>query len=180
VTEVRRFSALYGSSPAHLLLGLAALVVSAWAVVMAFGQGPPLSLTKWFVGSIVAHDLVLLPIYSLALIVLLRVLGGHGAHDRAAPSSRRLLVLNHLRVPAALSLLVLLLFFPFILGLAVGYEGVSGLPTDPYLPRWLLLSAGLFLLSGLILAMRLVRAGATTARGPSGSAAEGPGAPPNG
>lgn len=156
---MRRFSGLYGSSPAHLLLGLAALVVSAWAVVQAFGQGPPLSLTKWFVGSILAHDLVLLPLYSLALIVLLRVFGGRGAGDRAGPSRRRLLVLNHLRVPAALSLLMLLLFFPFILGVAEGgYRGVSGLSTEPYLPRWLLLSGALFVLSGLSLAVRLVRA----------------------
>ncbi len=155
---MRRFSALYGSSPAHLLLGLAALAVSAWAVVEAFGQGPPLSLTKWFVGSILAHDVVLLPIYSLALIVLLRVFGGREDGDRAGPSPRRLLVLNHLRVPAGLSLLMLLLFFPFILGLAEGgYRGVSGLSTEPYLPRWLLLSGGLFLLSGLLLAVRLVR-----------------------
>ncbi len=155
---MRRFSALYGSSPAHLLLGLAALVVSAWAVVQAFGQGPPLSLTKWFVGSILAHDLVLLPIYSLVLIVLLRVFGGRVAGDRAGPSPRRLLLLNHLRVPAALSLLMLLLFFPFILGLAEGgYRGVSGLSTEPYLPRWLFLSGALFLLSGLILVVRLVR-----------------------
>ena len=155
---MRRFSALYGSSPAHLLLGLAALVVSAWAVVQAFGQGPPLSLAKWFVGSILAHDLVLLPTYSLALIVLLRVFAGREDGDRAGPSPRRLLVLNHLRVPAGLSLLLLLLFFPFILGLAEGgYRGVSGLSTEPYLPRWLLLSGGLFLLSGLLLAVRLVR-----------------------
>ncbi|MCA1700106.1 MAG: hypothetical protein LC790_14860 [Actinobacteria bacterium] len=133
-------------------------MVSTWAVIQAFGQGTPLSLTKWFVGSILAHDLVLLPIYSLALIVLLRVFGGAGARDRAGPSPRRLLILNHLRVPMALSLLMLLLFFPFILGLANdGYQGVSGLSTEPYLPRWLILSATLFVLSGLILAVRLAR-----------------------
>jgi hypothetical protein len=158
MSQVRRFSVLYGSSPAHLLLALAAFVVSAWAVLQAFGQGPPLSLAKWFVGSILAHDLVLLPLYSLALVGLLRLVGGRGAQDRAGPSPRRLLVLNHLRVPAALSLLMLLLFFPFILGLAEGgYRGVSGLSTEPYLPRWLLLSGALFLFSALILAVRLVR-----------------------
>ena len=120
MSELRRFSVLYGSSPAHLLLALSAFVVSGWAVLQAFGRGPPLSLAKWFVGSILAHDLVLLPLYSLALIGLLRVVGGRGAQDRAGPSPRRLLVLNHLRVPAALSLLMLLLFFPVLLGLAEG------------------------------------------------------------
>ena len=179
---MRRFSALYGSSPVHLLLGLAALVVSAWAVVEAFGRASPLSLTKWFVGSILAHDLVLLPLYSLALLGLLRVVvGGRGARGGSAPSRERLLVINHLRVPAALSLLMLLLFFPFILGLAEGgYQGVSGLSTDPYLPRWLLLSGGLFLISGLILAVRLARARAPGARERSGSPARGVGPPPAG
>jgi hypothetical protein len=110
------------------------------------------------VGSILAHDLVLLPLYSLLLIGLLRVVGGRGTQDCAGPSPRRLLVLNHLRVPAALSLLMLLLFFPLILELAEGgYRGVSGLSTEPYLPRWLTLSGALFLLSGLILAVRLKR-----------------------
>ncbi len=171
MSDVRRFSALYGSSPAHLLLALAAFVVSAWAVLQAFGQGPPLSLTKWFVGSIIAHDLVLLPIYSLVLIVLLRVFGGRGGDDHAGPSPRGLLVLNHLRVPAALSLLLLLLFFPFILGLADdGYGGVSGLSTDPYLPRWLILTGALFLLSGLILAVRLARGGAAATEPPDSPA----------
>ena len=161
MSEVRRFSVMYGSSPAHLLLGLATLVVSAWAVVEAFSRDSPLSLTKWFGGSILAHDLVLLPLYSLLLIGLLRVVGGREARERSSPSRRRLLVLNHVRVPAALSLLMLLVFFPFVLGLAEGgYRGVSGLSTDPFLPRWLLLSAGLFLLSGLALAVRLARDGA--------------------
>ncbi len=141
------------------MLGLAAIAVSAWAVLQAFGRGPPLSLTKWFLGSILAHDLVLLPLYSLMLIGLLRLVGGRGAQDRAGPSPRRLLVLNHVRVPAALSLLMLLLFFPLILGLAEGgYRGVSGLSTGPYLPRWLILSGALFALSGAILAVRLARA----------------------
>jgi hypothetical protein len=166
VSGLRRFSRLYGSSPAHLLLGLTVLAVSAWAVLQAFGRGPPLSLTKWFVGSIVAHDLVLLPLYSLMLIALLRVIGGRTAQESQGPPPRRLLVLNHLRVPAGLSLLMLLLFFPFILGLAEGgYRGVSGLSTGPYLSRWLFLTAGLFVVSAAILVVRLVRSrGAPPAR----------------
>ncbi len=172
---MRRFSALYGSSPAHLVLALTAFLVSAWAVVQAFGRGSPLSLTKWFVGSILAHDLVLLPLYSLLLIGLLRVVGGRGARDRGGPPRRRLLVLNHLRVPAGLSLLMLLLFFPFILGLADGgYRGASGLSTEIYLSRWLILSGALFLLSELILAVRLVRDRGSTGGERASSPATGP------
>ncbi|MDQ4072333.1 MAG: hypothetical protein M3088_05595 [Actinomycetota bacterium] len=141
------------------MVGVAAIAVSAWAVLQAFERGSPLSLTKWFVGSILAHDLVLVPLYSLLVIGLLRLVGGRRARDREGPSPRRLLVLAHLLVPAALSLLLLLLFFPLVLGLAEGgYRGVSGLSTDPYLPRWLILSGSLFLLSGVTLAVRLARA----------------------
>ena len=99
-----------------------------------------------------------MPLYSLLLV-------GSCAWSAGAPlategpSPRRLLVLTHLIVPAALSLLMLLLFFPLVLGLAEGgYRGVSGLSTDPYLPRWLILSGALFVLSGAILAVRLARA----------------------
>ena len=157
---MRRFSKLYGSTPLHLALASAAFLVSAYAVYRVFEKQPPLALTKWFLGAIVSHDLIALPIYSLVLIGLLFAVGGAAAR-RGEPLSRtRLLVLNHVRVPAALSLLALLVFFPLVLGLSEdGYRGVSGLSTDPYLARWLYLTLGLFVLSGGILVGRLARGG---------------------
>lgn len=164
---MRAFSKLYGSSPAHLLIAGAAFAVAAYAALRALEKQPALAQAKWFVGAILSHDLVLLPLYSLVLIGLLLAVGGRAARKGEPLSRKRLLVLNHMRVPAALSLLALLLFFPLILGLSEsGYASVSDLSTDPYLGRWLLLSAGLFVVSGVLLGVRLLRG----RRGASGSA----------
>jgi hypothetical protein len=154
---VRAFSRLYGSSPLHLLLAGAAFAVTGYAVYRAFDKQPALAQAKWFLGAIVAHDFIVLPLYSLVLIGLLFAVGGRAAREGRPLSRRRLLVLNHVRVPAALSLLALLLFFPLILGLSEsGYQGVSGLSTDPYLPRFAFLTLALFALSGAVLAVRLL------------------------
>jgi hypothetical protein len=156
---MRRFSRIYGSSPAHLLLALGAFAVAGYAALRAFEKGPPLAQAGWFVGAIVSHDLVLLPLYSLTLLGLLLAVGGSAARRGRPLSPARALVLNHLRVPAALSLLLLLLFFPLVLGLSEGgYRAASGLSTEPFLERWLLLSAALFALSGAVLVIRLDRA----------------------
>ena len=153
---MRSFSKLYGASPVHLLAAGGAFAIAAYAAFRIATKQPPLPLAKWFVGAILSHDVVLLPIYTVALIALLYLVGGRAARQDAPLARTRLLVLNHVRVPAALSVLALLLFFPLVLGLsAAGYEGVSGLSTDPYGPRFLFLTLGLFVVSGLILVVRL-------------------------
>jgi hypothetical protein len=155
---MRAFSRAYGSSPLHLVLAAGAFAVAGYAAFRALSKEPVLPQAKWFVGAILAHDFVLLPLYSLALIVLLHAIGGRAAREGRPLSPARLLVLNHVRVPAALSLLALLLFFPLVLGLSeAGYRGVSGLSTDPYLPRFLFLTLALFAGSGALLAVRLLR-----------------------
>lgn len=50
--------------------------------------------------------------------------------------------------------LLFLLFFPAILQRNGGYAGASGLQSDVYLERWLALTAALFVLSGLLYAIR--------------------------
>ena len=153
---MRAFSRLYGSSPLHLLLAGAAFLIAAYAAFRAVQKGPPLSQGTWFLGAILAHDFVLLPLYTVALIGLLYAVGGRAARDGRPLSRGRLLVLNHVRVPAALSLLLLLVFFPLVLRLSEGgLKGVSGLSTEPYLPRFLFLTLGLFATSGALLALRL-------------------------
>ena len=52
---------------------------------------------------------------------------------------------NYLRVPAGLSALLLLVYFPLILGRSTGkLEQVSGAPAPDYLARWLLITGVLF------------------------------------
>ncbi len=64
----------------------------------------------------------------------------------------------HLFVPACLSALLLLVSLPLILRLnSETFRAATGDSVNPYLPRWLALSAALFLLSGLLYAWRIAR-----------------------
>lgn len=103
----------------------------------------------WFVGAAVVHDLVLLPLYAVADRSVVRGLGAAGHRGRAM----------YVRVPAALSGLLLLVWFPLISGRAERrYRLGTGLPPDGFLARWLLITAVLFGASALLLALRLRRA----------------------
>jgi hypothetical protein len=88
--------------------------------------------------------------------------GGAGAltAGRMAPP-----VVNYLRIPAAFSLLVLLVWFPLILGLSAGtYHRASGLSASPYLGRWLAVTGVLFAGSAACYAAALRRAGRRAGR----------------
>ncbi len=63
--------------------------------------------------------------------------------------------INYVRVPAALSLLMLVVFFGTIGGRGEGaYRAVSGLEYDGYAQRWLLVSAALFVASAVVYGVR--------------------------
>ncbi len=55
--------------------------------------------------------------------------------------------INYLRVPAALSGLLLLVWFPLILRLRTHYQASTTLSTNPFLWHWLAVTGALFLLS---------------------------------
>ncbi|MFE4052224.1 hypothetical protein [Streptomyces sp. YIM B13518] len=98
----------------------------------------------WFVGAAVVHDLVLLPLYAAADRVLVKGTG------------RRWV--NYVRVPAALSGLLLLVWFPLITGrVSERYAGVAGLSADGYAVRWLIVTAVLFGGSAVVFAVRVRR-----------------------
>jgi hypothetical protein len=66
--------------------------------------------------------------------------------------------INYLRVPAGLSGLLLLVWFPLILRRSKDvYEASTGLNPNPYLGRWLLATGVLFAGSALAYALRLRR-----------------------
>jgi hypothetical protein len=185
---VRRFRYEYGAGPVHLLATLATLAVTAYVAmrVVDGSVGSPIGFLVWFVAAIVAHDFVLLPLYSLLDRLPLRAAGVR----RALPEDERRLVLgrregrwvvepagrtvgpravsaiNHVRFPALVSGLMLLLFFPLVLGLAEEeYALVSGQSTDGFLERWALLTATLFALSAAAYAVRRLRARRTAGAG---------------
>jgi hypothetical protein len=147
-----RFRALYGAGPLHLVAMLAAFAVVAYALSTELSlTGRPERWLLWFGGGIVAHDFVLLPLY---------VLIGAVASSALVPAARRtrlgIAALNHFRFPALLSGLMLLVWYPLIAGPAGRtFNRASGLSKDPYLDRWLLLTAALFGLSATVFVCRL-------------------------
>jgi hypothetical protein len=142
----------YGAGAAHLLVAGSSFALAGWALAQAFEVlASPANFLVWLGGAVLAHDLVLFPLYSVI---------GRSAASAIVPQPSRLRIatLNHLRVPAILSGLTFLIWFPLILGLDPQvFERASGTSNDIYLERWLLLTAALFGGSGLILAMRARR-----------------------
>lgn len=142
------FRRRYGASPLHLLAHLVALAVTAWVVLALVDAREASGILLWFVAALVLHDFVVLPFYT--------------AIDRVARRGAPRGAVNFVRVPAALSALLLLLFFPVILGRnAESFERVAGVEPDGYLGRWLLVTAGLFAVSALAYVVRAVTARAS-------------------
>ncbi|MFF9404679.1 hypothetical protein ACF1B0_03960 [Streptomyces anandii] len=165
-----RFVRWYGSGPLHLLVLIGSFALTGYAMVRLFAVGP-LEVAIWFVGAVVLHDLVLLPLYSLADVSVLSVLRHRGTEGPALPW------INYLRVPAFLSGLLLLVWFPLVFSLASPYPGDTGLSDGVYLGRWLAITGVLFAASAVAFAIRLRRARRAD-RGDEGPPATGHGATP--
>ena len=142
-----RWRERYGASPVHLAALLACFALAAYAALRASAGPLPLRMLVWFVGALVAHDLVLFPLYALADRGLGRLLRGH----RAGPAGS----VNWVRVPALLSGVLLLISLPLVLRHSEGaYGRASGLDESPYLGRWLLITGALFAGSAVLCAGR--------------------------
>ena len=133
----------YGASPVHLLAHLALLPLVGWALLTVLDFRAASNVVLWLVGAVIVHDLVLLPAYS--------------ALDRIARTATRRAI-NYVRVPAGLSLLLLIVFWGTIRGKGEGaYRRVSGLEYEGYLARWLLVTGALFAISGALYLLRTRR-----------------------
>ncbi|MDG4865497.1 hypothetical protein P8605_45860 [Streptomyces sp. T-3] len=154
-----RFRRWYGESPLQLALLLGSFAVVAYAGVRLL-DGDWFAIAAWLIGAALVHDLVLLPAYALAGRAVRRVVGG----SRSGP-------LNFVRVPAALSGLLLLVWFPLITRQSAGrYERSTGLSAEVFLWRWSALTACLFAGSGLWFAVRTLRGRRSATKGrPSAS-----------
>jgi hypothetical protein len=177
------FRRLYGSHPLHLLGHLAMFFVAGWAINQILGGGNAINWLAWFVGAALLHDLVLLPVYSLVDRGLER--GTHASPNRRvaaldpvpdrdadpAPETSRSMI-NYIRVPAAIAGILLLVYFPVILGYSsANYRNDTGHALTGSTRNWLLVSAGLFICSGLVYVVRVMRRG-------SAPPTPGPGAQP--
>ena len=146
-----RFRYEYGAGPLHLIAVLSSLALVLYAILRIFEIPTTGWILAWMGAAIVAHDFIALPIYSLFLRV-----AEEGA-DAALPTRRRsLLALNAFRIPAAFSLVLLLISFPLIFQIdEPRYKLTTGLGLDRYLGNWLLITGVMFLIGGLWLAVKL-------------------------
>ena len=162
-----RFRRLYGASPLHLLALVTTMLVAGAAIAGWFQSFPgptALRVIAWFLAAIVAHDLVALPLYSL----LDRIAFGRRGLKRLRRASERAPAAPYVRVPALLSGLLLLVFFPEILRLGDrNFFVASGLHQRVFLARYLLTCGVVFAVSALAYAVRLRRASATRRTPPS-------------
>lgn len=147
----RRFRHEYGSGPLHLVAIAASFGLAGYALLQMLDQPRALDFVLWLGAAVVAHDLVLLPVYSLMAAIAYRGL------DVSSAEPVRVAALNHVRLPALLSGLALLVWFPLILRLSDRYEGASALSIEPYLGRWLLLTGAAFAVSAVLFAIRVRR-----------------------
>jgi hypothetical protein len=163
----------YGAGPGHFLLLIAGLVIAGIAIAGWFQRPREVVwVLEWFAAAILLHDLVAFPLYTL----IDRIVLGSGRRRRAyaappggVPRPRLAGRAGHIRVPALLSGLLALVFFPVILGLGANTElTATGIPEHGYLARWLVATAVMFALSSVAYGVRLARHRAPPARGGSG------------
>jgi len=130
---------------------VAVIVVAAYAAsrVLEVASTRELNFVVWLLAGAVLHDAILLPLYTVADIVARIALGEHPL--------RRVPAINHVRVPAAVSGVLLLVYFPSIFGLGTeNFVRVSGRePANDPLEAWLWITAAAFAVSAAAYAARL-------------------------
>lgn len=153
-TALGRIRAFYGAHPLHLLALLVCFALAGYAALQAAAAPAFPRMLIWFGAAVIAHDLVLFPLYALADRSLTAAV--RRRHTTAGP---RPPVVNHIRVPALAAGLLVLLYFPGILQLGTAtFVAATGQTQEPFAERWLLLTAAFFTLSAVLYAARLARA----------------------
>jgi hypothetical protein len=153
---------LYGDRIFHLLILSAALALGAYTVAVLGVDNlfnPTVwwqSIGVWFALAVIGHDLILFPLYALAdrLLPTSRRPPTHRS-GAAEKLSRRIPLTNYVRIPTMAAALLLLMFYPGIIKQgAPTYHAATGLTQDPFLTRWLLITAALYLTSALWYSMK--------------------------
>ena len=145
---MRHITRWYGANPLHLLALLACFALAGYAAAQLV-PSRPVGVAVWFIGAVIGHDLVLMPLYSIADRSVL------AAVRHRAPNLPAVPWINYLRVPAALSGMLLLIWFPLIFRLPRRFTATTTLSLDPFLWHWLAVTGALFLLSAAAYALRL-------------------------
>ncbi|MDT5339803.1 MAG: hypothetical protein QOD90_5308 [Mycobacterium sp.] len=142
---------LYGENLLHLIVLLGAIALVAYAISVLGVQNlfnPKVwwqSIAVWFAVAVIGHDLILFPLYALAERLLPK-----RRRDATPADPRRVPLTNYLRMPTLATALTFALFFPGIIRQgAFTYTAATGLTQEPFLNRWLLLTAGFYLISAV-------------------------------
>lgn len=156
-----RIRGFYGAHPLHLLALLGCFALAGYVVSRVSSDPTWPTIALWFLSAVIGHDLVLFPLYALAdrsLSAGLRALRP-GRRRRPGALSPQVSAVNHVRVPILGTGLLFLLFFPGIIQQGQqSYLAATGQTQEPYLGRWLLLSAAMFAISAITYAGRLAYA----------------------
>ncbi|MDG3010877.1 hypothetical protein G4X40_12030 [Rhodococcus sp. D2-41] len=155
--NVKRF---YGAHPLHLLVLVASFALVSY-VIETIGLTTLWnrdiwwqSILVWFVGAVILHDLVLFPLYAFADRSL--IAGWRGVTGRVQVAKPTVSPVNYLRIPVLGSGLLFVLFFPGIVEQGQPtYLAATGQTQQPFLGRWLLLTAVMFAVSAVVYSIRL-------------------------
>ncbi|MCQ4365358.1 hypothetical protein KQR54_30295 [Mycobacterium gordonae] len=149
------FSRYYGAHPLHLLTMLAGFALLGYVLIALRPTAlwnPDTwwqSVAVWFAAAVIAHDLVLFPLYALADAVI-------GRLPRVGRKQPKVAARNYIRVPALGAGLTLLVFLPGIIEQGADtFQAATGQTQQPFLGRWLLLVAALFAGSAVSYAARV-------------------------
>jgi hypothetical protein len=142
------FRRWYGANPLHLLVMLGCVTLNGYAAGRLL-QVKPVGVLIWLIGAVVGHDLILLPLYVLADRSVRAVFRHRPPKLPAVPW------INYLRVPTALSGMLLLIWFPLIFRIPSHFPRTTDLSLTPYQGNWLAVTGVLFLLSAVVFALRL-------------------------
>jgi hypothetical protein len=149
----------YGANPLHLLALLTCFAFVGY-VISTLGASQLWhshkwcqSIIVWFVGAIVLHDFVLFPFYAIADRSL--GAGWRAITGRVSVNRPRVLPVNYIRIPVLASGLLFLVFFPGIIEQGrPTYLRATGLTQQPFLDRYLFITAVLFGASAIAYAIR--------------------------
>ncbi|MGW4529133.1 hypothetical protein [Amycolatopsis sp. NPDC004378] len=150
LSGVTRF---YGAHPLHLLALLACFALAGYATLKSAASPQWPVMLGWFLAAVIGHDLLLIPVYALADRSLTTV--AH-ALRRRRNTSPAVPAVNHIRIPVLAATLLFVMFFPGIIRQGEDtYVAATGQDQQPFLARWLLLTAVFFILSAVLYALRL-------------------------
>lgn len=149
---MRLMTRLYGSGPRHLIAILIATVLAAYGWTRLVQNSQAEKTLLWLVAAVILHDFVLFPVYRGLYEAVRRAGRVTGEHRHT-----RVPGIIHLVVPTVLSGFLLLTWIPLILQPGESsstYQSITGVDSDPFLGRWLLITAGLFVASALVFLVR--------------------------